>query len=69
MKRDFLKIYVDSQPLSQQAVDALRRYHEAMAAELPAEEVERLRTEAEALFQAVSDYHLRAMGMPSPTLQ
>lgn len=69
MKRDFLKIYVDSQPLSQQAVDALRRYHEAMAAELPAEEIERLRTEAEALFQAVSDYQLRAMGMPSPTLQ
>ncbi|MCU0123536.1 hypothetical protein N8H41_06045 [Pseudomonas vlassakiae] len=69
MKRDFLKIYVDSQPLSQQAVDALSRYHEAMAAELPAEEVERLRTEAEALFQAVSDYQLRAMGMPSPTLQ
>ncbi|WP_414058097.1 hypothetical protein [Pseudomonas shirazica] len=51
MKRDFLKIYVDSQPLSQQAVDALRRYHEAMAAELPAAEIERLRTEAEALFQ------------------
>lgn len=69
MKRDFLKIYVDSQPLSQQAADALRRYHEAMAARLPAEEVERLRTEAEALFQAVSDYQLRAMGMPSPTLQ
>lgn len=69
MKRDFLKIYVDSQPLSQQAVDALRRYHEAMAAELPAEEIERLRIEAEALFQAVSDYQLRAMGMPSPTLQ
>ncbi|UVL91790.1 hypothetical protein [Pseudomonas sichuanensis] len=69
MKRDFLKIYVDSQPLSQQAVDALRRYHEAMTAELPAEEIERLRTEAEALFQAVSDYQLRAMGMPSPTLQ
>ncbi|SIS02717.1 MULTISPECIES: hypothetical protein [Pseudomonas] len=69
MKRDFLKIYVDSQPLSQQAVDALRRYHEGMAAELPAEEIERLRTEAEALFQAVSDYQLRTMGMPSPTLQ
>ncbi len=68
MKRDFLKIYVDSQPLSQQAVDALRRYHD-VAAELPAEEVERLRIEAEALFQAVSDYQLRAMGMPSPTLQ
>ncbi|WGO96209.1 hypothetical protein QCD61_14260 [Pseudomonas viciae] len=69
MKRDFLKIYVDSQPLSQQAVDALRRYHEAVAAELPAEEVERLRGEAEALFQAVSDYQMRAMGVPSPTLQ
>ena len=69
MKRDFLKIYVDSQPLSQQALDALSRYHAAMAAELPAQEVERLRTEAEALFQAVSDYQLRTMGMPSPTLQ
>ncbi len=31
MKRDFVKIYEDGQPLSQQAVDALRRYHEAIA--------------------------------------
>lgn len=43
MKRDFLKIYEDSQPLSQQAAGALRRYHEAMAAGLPVEEVERRR--------------------------
>lgn len=69
MKRDLLKIYVDSQPRSNQAVDALVRYHEAMAAGLPAEEVERLRTEAETLFQAVSYYQLRAMGMPSPKPQ
>lgn len=68
MKRDFLKIYLDSQSLSQQAADALRRYHDAMAAGLPAEEVERLRIEAETLFHAASDYQLRAMGMPPPTL-
>lgn len=69
MKRDFVKIYEDSIPLSQQAVDALRRYHEAMAEGLPAVEVETLRVEAERLFQAVSDYQLRAMGVQSPTLQ
>jgi len=42
MKRDFLKILVDSQPLAQQAADALRLYHEAMGAGLLEEEVERL---------------------------
>lgn len=55
MKRDFLKIYEDSQPLSQQPADAFRRYHEAMAAGLPVEEVEHRRIEAETLSQAVSD--------------
>nr|WP_205300356.1 hypothetical protein [Pantoea sp. Ap-967] len=49
------------EPLIQQAVDAMRRYHEAEAAGQPQEEVERLRLLAESLFQAVSDYQLRVM--------
>ncbi|NIF28890.1 hypothetical protein F3J44_21230 [Pantoea sp. Tr-811] len=69
MGRDFLKIYEDSQPLSRQAAEALRRYHEGRMAGLPAEEVERLKAQAEFLFKTVSDFQLRAMGLPSPTLQ
>nr|WP_205299990.1 hypothetical protein [Pantoea sp. Tr-811] len=49
------------EPLIQQAVDAMRQYHEAEAAGQPPEEVERLRLLAESLFQAVSDYQLRVM--------
>jgi hypothetical protein len=43
------------------AVDALRRYHEAQAAQ-SADEVERLRFEAEALFTVVNEYQRRALG-------
>ncbi|MCX2858857.1 hypothetical protein OO256_22475 [Pseudomonas sp. DCB_CB] len=46
------------------AVDALRRYHEAQAAARPADEVERLRLIAEAQFQAVNKYQLKALGRP-----
>jgi hypothetical protein len=46
------------EPLMEQAVQALRRYHEAQETE-PAEEVEKLRLEAEALMTAVSVYQLR----------
>jgi len=49
------------EPLIQQAVDAMRKYHDAEAADQPAEEVERLRLLAESLFQAVSDYQLRVV--------
>jgi len=69
MRRNFLQVFEDSQPLSLQAAEALRCYHEGLAAGLAAEEIERLKAEAEMLFQAVSDYQLRAMGLPSPTLQ
>lgn len=69
MKRDYLMIYEDSLPLSELAIAAMRRLHEAEAAGLPDVEVARLRAEAESLFQAVSDYQLRAMGVPSPPLQ
>lgn len=69
MKKDFFNIYEDSLPLSSQAIEALRRLHQAEAAGLPAEEIEVLRVHAESLFQAVSDYQLRAMGVASPPLQ
>ncbi|WP_228533512.1 hypothetical protein [Pseudomonas sp. UFMG81] len=57
------------EPLMQQAIEALRRYHEAKAAESPPDEVERLKMLAESLFQAVSEYQLRAFGGPARPLQ
>ncbi|MGE8459111.1 MAG: hypothetical protein ACN6OY_21310 [Pseudomonas alloputida] len=52
------------EPLMQQAMDALRRYHEARDSLTCAEEVERLRLEAESLFEAVHEYQRRALGKP-----
>lgn len=46
------------------AVAAMKRYHEAQAAGESAEKVERLRLIAESQFQAVNDYQLRALGRP-----
>ncbi|OLS63921.1 hypothetical protein PSEMO_12350 [Pseudomonas putida] len=58
-----------SEPLMQQAIEALRRYHEAKAAESSPDEIERLRMLADSLFQAVSEYQLRALGGPFRPLQ
>jgi hypothetical protein len=55
------------EPLWQQAVDAMRRYHEAKGA-LSSEEVERLRLEVESLMQAVIQYQQRALGGLGSTL-
>lgn len=55
------------EPLMQQAMDAMRRYHEARDSLAAAEEVERLRLEAEALMQAVSEYQQAALGGPAAT--
>ncbi|MFG0268800.1 hypothetical protein [Pseudomonas sp. zjy_14] len=43
------------------AVNALKRYHEAQAAGLPTAEVERLRQTAESQFAAVTEYQLKAL--------
>lgn len=48
-------------PLMQQALQALRLYNEAKGKK-PAEEVERLRLEAESLMAAVQAYQLRVLG-------
>ena len=52
-------------PMYTDAVDALRRYHEAQGSGRPADEVERLRLIAESQFQAVTDYQLKALGGPA----
>lgn len=60
------------EPLIQQAIDAMREYHQAQDRGAPAEEIERLRLLAESLFQVVSDYQLRviakAIGKDLPPL-
>ena len=49
------------EPLVQQAIDALREYHQAQDRGAPAEEIERLRLLVESLFQVVSDYQRRVV--------
>ncbi|QYX46929.1 hypothetical protein K3F43_19875 [Pseudomonas tussilaginis] len=62
---DLEELMKAGEPLMAQAVAALRRYQEAQG-ELPAEKVESLRLEAEALFTAVNEYQRQALGDPPP---
>ncbi|MNE81756.1 hypothetical protein D3C80_1784280 [compost metagenome] len=55
------------QPLMQQALDAIRRYQEAKGV-MSAEEIERLRVEAEFLVAAMTQYNLRVLGGSVPPL-
>ncbi|WP_412547292.1 hypothetical protein [Pseudomonas qingdaonensis] len=50
-----------------QAINAMKRYHEAKGLGGPAEEVARLRLEAESLTQVVSEYQQRALGGDAAT--
>lgn len=68
MKKEVFAILEPDNPLMTQAINALKRYHEAQAAGQPVEEVERLRLEAEALFQAVSEFQFRMLGQRNDTL-
>lgn len=49
-------VFFPDHPAYTNAVDAMRRYHEAQSAGASTKEVERLRLLAEDLFQAVTDY-------------
>lgn len=60
-KRTFIGMVEAGEPLIQQAVDAMREYHQAKDNGVRPEEVERLRLLAESLFQVVSDYQLRVV--------
>ncbi|WP_460420851.1 hypothetical protein [Pseudomonas sp. ZL2] len=62
MKSTIQGLVEAGEPLIQQAIDALRRYHAAQDSGQPEEDVERLRLEAESLYQAVTEYQLRALG-------
>ncbi|WP_150776858.1 hypothetical protein [Pseudomonas fluorescens] len=62
MKKTLTGVIEAGEPLIQEAIDALRRYHAAQDAGQPAKEVERLRLEAESLYQAVTEYQLRSLG-------
>ncbi|MHC2148316.1 hypothetical protein [Pseudomonas sp. 210_17 TE3656] len=63
--KDLEEVMAAGEPLMQQAMDALRLYHEARDSLTPVEEeVDRLRLEAESLFEAVHEYQRRALGWP-----
>ncbi|MFQ6574117.1 hypothetical protein [Pseudomonas sp. UM16] len=66
--KDLKEKVAASELLTRQAVDALRRYHEARDLLAPSEEVERLRLEAESLFDAVQEYQFRVLGGPGHNL-
>ena len=55
-------------PLVMQAMDALKRVNEAKESGGSPDTPRRLEEEAEALFQALSDYYQRTLGDPPGTL-
>lgn len=61
------KILPHNHPAYTEAIDAMRRYHEAQKNRAPALEVERLRLIAESQFQAVTDYQMKAFGIARET--
>ncbi|QBF26864.1 hypothetical protein EXN22_14630 [Pseudomonas tructae] len=67
MKKTLAGVVEAREPLIQQAIDAQRRYQASQDAGRPGEEVERLRLQAESLYQAVTEYPLRALGGESAT--
>lgn len=54
-------------PAYTEAVEAMRRYHEAQDTGAPVAEVERLRMIAECIFQSVTDYQMKAFGIGDVT--
>ncbi|WP_409312410.1 hypothetical protein [Pseudomonas putida] len=67
MKRAILGMAEAGEPLLQQALQAVRTHQKAVNEGRPAEEVERLRLEADHLYQTVIDYQLHKAGMLGET--
>lgn len=65
MKRTLLGMAEAGEPLLRQALEAIRVHNDALAHGLPAEEIERLRLEADHLYQTVVDYQLHSTGILS----
>lgn len=66
-KRSIIGMIEAGEPLIRQAIPAQQRYHAAQKSDQPAKEVERLRREAESLYQTVSEFQLRLLGGPAHT--
>ncbi|MDH0730999.1 hypothetical protein N5F23_00260 [Pseudomonas sichuanensis] len=64
MKRDVTKVLPPDHQAFSDAIEAMKRYQEAKDSGAPPEEVERLKTIAESLFQSLNDYQLRVLGGP-----
>lgn len=62
MKRTLLGMAEAGEPLLKQVLGAIRAYNEATAQGRPEAEIERLRVEADHLFQTVVDYQLHKAG-------
>lgn len=67
MKRDVGKALPPDHPMYTEAVEALKRYHQAQAEGIKGADLERLRLIAEQQFQAVTDYQMKVLGGLSPT--
>ncbi|WP_175649495.1 hypothetical protein [Pseudomonas sp. Marseille-P9899] len=52
----------EGEPLMRQAMDAVRRYHEARDSSLTDDEVDRLRAIAEALMRELRDFQVGVIG-------
>lgn len=62
MKRTILGMAEAGEPLLQRALQAIRAHLKAVDEERSAEEIERLRLEADHLYQTVIDYQLHKAG-------
>ncbi len=62
MKRTILGMTEAGEQLLQQALQAVRAHQKAVDEGRPAEEIERLRLEADHLYQTVIDYQLHKAG-------
>lgn len=68
MNKQIFAILEPDNPLMIQALEALKRYHEAQAAGRSQAEIERLRVEAKHLFQIVSEFQQRILRRRHDTL-
>lgn len=62
VKRTLLGLAEAGEPLLRQALEAIRAYNGAVAHNRPPAEIERLRLEADHLYQTVIDYQLHNVG-------
>lgn len=68
MKRTFIGLIGKGEPLIRQALESIRKAHEADPSGLPADEVLRLKLLTDSLYQAVIDSQLVKAGEPLPII-